>query len=165
MKGNTTYKAYLLTGSNLGNSINYLQKAATWIEEKCGVIKAASSYYKTAAWGLKEQPDFINQALAIETNLDPEDLMKSLLAIEKELGRERIVKMGPRVIDIDILIIDGIIKNSDLLKLPHPHLAERKFALIPLAEIAPTLVHTVEKKTVLQLLQDCKDDLDVQKIS
>jgi len=165
MKGNTTYKAYLLTGSNLGDSINFLQQAATWVEKKCGVIKATSSYYKTAAWGLKEQPDFINQALAIETSLSPEDLMKSILAIEKQMGRERLMKMGPRVIDIDILIIDGIIKDSDLLKLPHPHLAERRFALIPLAEIAPTLLHTVEKKTVLQLLQDCKDDLDVQKIS
>lgn len=165
MKEKTAYRAYLLTGSNLGNSIGFLEKAMQLINEQCGNITNASSYYKTAAWGFTDQPDFINQALCLVTSLEPEDLMKTLLRIELQLGRERNIKMGPRVIDIDILLIEGVIMNTDLLTVPHPHLSERKFALTPLKEIAASIVHPVEKKTVLQLLQDCKDSLDVQKIS
>lgn len=166
MKGfsnNKKYIAYLLTGSNLGNSLQYLQQAKTFIEKNCGKILSKSSYYKTAAWGFTEQPDFFNQVLMLETNLLPEKLMQELLNIEAEMGRKRIIKMGPRVIDIDILLIENFICNTTLLQVPHPQLCNRKFALVPLAEIAANVIHPVEKKSIAILLQQCSDNLDVQK--
>ena len=91
--------------------------------------------------------------------------MLELLKIEEQLGRIRTIKFGPRTIDIDILLIDELINNTTLLALPHPALPQRKFALMPLAEVAPNLVHPVEKKTISQLLLACTDSLDVQKIT
>ena len=89
--------------------------------------------------------------------------MLELLGIEECMGRKRSIKMGPRVIDLDILLIDGRIINSSLLKLPHPSLSIRRFALLPLAEIAPMLIHPISVKTIAQLLDECTDKLDVQK--
>ena len=159
------HKAYLLLGTNLGNRFKYLQLAQQQIETLCGKLYSQSSIYETAAWGLTNQPSFYNQVLVIETTLLPEVLMQTLLLIEEKLGRVRTIKFGPRTIDIDILLIDHIINNSYLLQLPHPALPQRKFALLPLAEVAPNLVHPVEKKTISQLLQTCTDTLDVQKIT
>ncbi|MBX2931046.1 MAG: 2-amino-4-hydroxy-6-hydroxymethyldihydropteridine diphosphokinase [Chitinophagaceae bacterium] len=161
---NTPYTAFLLTGGNIGNRIDNLNKAKQLIEQQCGTIKTASSFYETAAWGVTNQPNFYNQALALETNIQPITLMKTLLHIETLMGRKRTIKMGPRVIDIDILLIENFICNEPILQLPHPALIFRKFALIPFAEIAPNVIHPVEKKTILQLLQACTDTLNVQKI-
>lgn len=158
------HTAYLLTGSNLGDRFSYLHLAYTLIQQQCGVVQAASSFYQTAAWGLTDQPDFYNQALALHTRLKPEALMQTLLNIELAIGRKRDIKMGPRIIDIDILLLDEEVINTGLLTVPHPFLAERRFALLPLAEIAPAVVHPVLHKTVLQLLDDCPDTLDVNKI-
>lgn len=160
---NKKYIAYILTGSNLGNSLQYLQQAKELIAKTCGKILKQSTYYKTAAWGFTEQPDFFNQSLMLETNLPPEKLMQELLNIEAAMGRKRVIKMGPRVIDIDILLIENFICNTALLQVPHPQLCNRKFALVPLAEIAAEAIHPVEKKTIIQLLQQCDDKLDVQK--
>ncbi len=160
----TPYTAYLLTGGNLGIREENLTKAKQLIEKQCGKIKATSSIYETAAWGVTNQPNFYNQALALETNIQPIELMKMLLNIEATLGRVRIKKMGPRIIDIDILLIENFICNEEILILPHPALIFRKFALIPFAEIAPNIIHPVEKKTISQLLQACNDTLNVQKI-
>lgn len=157
--------AYLLTGGNLGDRDGYLQQARELILQHCGVITAASSIYETAAWGLTDQPAFFNQALELKTQLEPEELMRCLLRLEKTMGRKRIVKMGPRIIDLDILLVGDKIISTDLLTLPHPALPSRKFALLPLAEIAPTLVHPVLHKTIQQLLEACTDTLDVQKKS
>ncbi len=158
-------KAYILMGSNLGNRYSYLQQAQQFIEEQCGNIFSHSSLYETSAWGLTDQPAFLNQAITLKTSLSPETLMQSLLSIEEKIGRKRTIKMGPRIIDLDILLIDDIILNTPGLILPHPALPERRFALIPLNEIAPTLLHPVEKKTISELLSSCTDELDVQKIS
>ncbi len=161
----TLHTAYLLIGGNLGNRFSHLQKAIGLIEKDCGTITDKSSIYETAAWGLEDQPDFLNQVLVLQTALDPETLMKQLLLIEEKMGRTRTVKLGPRTIDLDILLIDNIVKTTDLLTLPHPALPKRRFALLPLQEVAPELVHPVEKKTISQLLKDCTDHLDVQKIT
>ena len=157
--------AFLLTGGNLGNRLQNLHKAATLIEEKCGIINSISAVYKTAAWGFTEQPDFYNQALSIYTLLQPDDLMKTLLAIESEIGRQRSFKMAPRIIDIDILLIDEMIYQSAIVTIPHPNLAERRFVLTPLAEIAGEIIHPVYRKTINKLLAECKDELTVHKIS
>lgn len=159
------YSAYILIGGNIGNRLDNLQKAAELIEQQCGQIVAQSSIYQTAAWGLTEQPDFLNQVLAVSTLLQPDVLMQTLLSIEEKMGRTRTVKLGPRTIDLDILLIDGLIINSTLLTIPHPALPKRKFALIPLAEVAGDLIHPTAKKTINQLLTDCNDELVVQKIS
>lgn len=157
-------KAYLLTGGNLGNRLQNLQNAATLIEKNIGKIEQASSVYETAAWGFTEQPAFLNQVLYVSTLLSASELIKNLLRIESAMGRERNIKMGPRIIDIDILFFNHDIINEPDLEIPHPRLHLRKFVLTPLAEIAPGYLHPVLHKTVLQLLAECEDRLDVHKI-
>ena len=159
------HQAYILLGTNLGNRLSYLQQATTYITQQVGEVSATSSIYETAAWGLTEQPSFYNQVLVVKTSVKPETLMQQLLDIETQLGRIRTIKFGPRIIDIDILLIDDLVNESAILQLPHPALPQRKFALMPLAEVAPNLLHPVEKKTISQLLQACTDTLDVQKIT
>jgi 2-amino-4-hydroxy-6-hydroxymethyldihydropteridine diphosphokinase len=156
--------AYLLIGGNLGNRSANLQNALHQIEKNCGKILDLSAIYETAAWGLTNQPSFYNQALIIETNLTPNALMEELLSIETNMGRIRSLKLGPRIIDLDILLIDQLILDTELLTLPHPSMVQRRFALLPLAEIAPNLVHPILQKTIQELLIDCKDTLDVQKL-
>lgn len=157
-------KAYLLAGGNMGNRNAYLQLAALAIEKQCGRIVARSHTYETAAWGVTDQPSFYNQAFVINTLLQPEELMKTLLEIETSLGRQRVVKMGPRTVDLDVLLIDELIMESELLIVPHPHLQSRRFALTPLAEIAPDLLHPIYQKTIQQLLAECPDLLEVTRI-
>ena len=157
--------AYLLICGNLGNRFDHLQKARELVAQFCGNIVLSSAIYETAAWGFTDQPSFYNQALAVETSLTPADLMKELLQIEEKMGRKRTIKMGPRIIDLDILLIDQFIIFSDLLKLPHPALPDRRFALLPLSEIAPGIKHPLSGKTIEQLLAECTDMLDVQKKS
>ena len=156
--------AYLLTGGNTGNRLENLNKAAALTEAYAGNIIMRSSVYKTAAWGITDQPDFFNQVLLIETSLPPEELMQILLAIEAKMGRKRLIAMGPRNIDIDILFYTQEQINRPELIIPHPRLHLRRFALEPLAEIAPGFMHPVLKKTTSQLLQDCTDNSGVYKI-
>ena len=157
--------AYLLIGGNLGNRSANLQKAIQLIEQNCGQVVQSSAIYETAAWGLTEQPAFYNQALKIETTVLPEALMQELLHIEQMMGRIRTVKLGPRTIDLDMLFYDQLILNSTLLVLPHPALTERRFVLLPLAEIAANFMHPILHKTIQVLLNECPDHLDVQKLS
>jgi 2-amino-4-hydroxy-6-hydroxymethyldihydropteridine diphosphokinase len=157
--------AFLLTGGNLGDRFFNLQTAKELIEQDCGKIIKESSVYQTAAWGFTEQPDFYNEALQLQTNLSPEELMQKLLSVEKKMGRERNIKMGPRIIDIDILLMVDFIINTSLVTIPHPRLQERRFALTPLAEIAPDVMHPVLHQSIKQLLAVCKDKLPVYKIS
>jgi 2-amino-4-hydroxy-6-hydroxymethyldihydropteridine diphosphokinase len=158
-------KAFLLSGGNIGDRKLNLRKAADLIRQNCGTITGLSSIYETAAWGIEEQPAFYNQTIEINTELSPEILMQKLLFIEEKMGRKRLEKNGPRIIDIDILLMNDLVINAESLVIPHPRLAERRFALVPLAEIAPDLIHPVTKKTITEMLNDCKDVLDVHKIS
>lgn len=157
--------AYLLAGSNMGNRTAYLQQSTKIIEEQCGNIIARSHIYETAAWGVLDQPSFYNQAFAVQTNLLPEQLMRTLLNIEATIGRHRVQKMGPRIIDLDVLLIDSLIINTPLLTVPHPHLTERRFALTPLAEIAPDLIHPIMHETIIALLAKCRDMLPVKQLN
>jgi 2-amino-4-hydroxy-6-hydroxymethyldihydropteridine diphosphokinase len=156
---------YLLIGGNIGDRMAYLQQAIAVIEQRCGKIVQRSGVYSTAAWGKKDQPDFYNQCLHLQTNYAATELMEILLDIEKSLGRIRQEKMGPRVIDIDILLFNDEVIGSATLQIPHPRLAARRFALIPLAEIGGNLLHPVLHQTIDELVIQCTDDLDVHKIS
>ncbi len=155
--------AYLLIGGNLGDRAAYLQMALTKIADTCGNITNTSSIYETAAWGNTDQPSFYNQAVVVSSTLSPEALMDQLLAIEHEMGRVRDQKYGPRTIDLDILMIDGQVFNTDKLTIPHPQMHNRRFALLPMAEVAPTLTHPILYQSIEDLLQNCPDTLDVQK--
>ena len=156
-------KVFLLTGGNLEDRMQNLQKAGSLIEEYVGQILRKSSVYETAAWGNTAQPSFLNQVIEISTLLPAEKVLSTLLEIEQKLGRIRLEKMGPRMIDIDILYFNHSIFFSTNLIIPHPQLHNRRFVLVPLAEIAPEFVHPILEKNSQQLLQACDDLLEVKK--
>ena len=155
--------AYLLTGGNMGNREENLAKARELVGEQCGTVSKVSSVYETAAWGMTEQPAFLNQALELQTNLNARQLIRRILKVEKQMGRVREEKYGPRIIDIDILLFNQEKHNYHFLKLPHPEMQNRRFALLPLSEIAAQEIHPVFNKTISTLLAGCKDELDVKK--
>ena len=157
-------KVYLQLGSNIGNSKKQLLKAQKYLGKRIGFLIHKSSLYQTAAWGDRDQPDFINQIVVINTLLDAQSCIEKILGIEHDMGRIRTKKNAPRVIDIDILFFNREIINLENLVVPHPALQDRRFVLIPLNEISPNFIHPILNKTVHQLLVDCKDPLDVKKI-
>jgi 2-amino-4-hydroxy-6-hydroxymethyldihydropteridine diphosphokinase len=156
--------AYLLTGGNEGNRKVNLSDAIKFIQIDAGVILRQSALYETVAWGVNRQQDFLNQALLVETGLGAPDLLNVLLGIEKKMGRIRLEKYGPRLIDIDIIFFNNDIIKTDGLTIPHPHLQDRRFVLEPMNEIAPGYVHPVFHKTVESLLAECPDRSGVKKL-
>jgi 2-amino-4-hydroxy-6-hydroxymethyldihydropteridine diphosphokinase len=127
--------AYIGLGANLGDPVATIREAAARLAA-VGRVGARSSLYRTPAWGVVEQPPFVNAALALETDLAPHPLLDALKAIEGELGRTPSYRWGPRAIDLDILAYGEVRLDDERLTLPHARLAERAFALVPLAEIA-----------------------------
>ena len=156
--------AHLLIGGNLGDRKENLLTAISLISEHCGSLTGSSSIYETEAWGNTDQPSFLNQALEISTSLNARQLIRRTLKIEKEMGRVRKEKLGPRIIDIDILLFENEIHDLRFLKIPHPEMQNRRFVLVPLAEIDPTLQHPVLNKTIAELLEECPDNLEVRKV-
>lgn len=154
---------FLLLGSNQGDRPGYLQRAIQALAH-LGEISARSSLYETEAWGKTDQPAFLNQAICLETSIAPEALLTDILQIERELGRERLERYGPRTIDIDILLVDRVILRTETLTIPHPELPNRRFALTALAEIAPDQIHPVFGAAIAQLLIQCTDSLHVIRI-
>lgn len=149
----------------MGNRAAALARARHQIARLVGPVLAASSLYETAAWGPIEQPAFLNQVLLVETHLPAPQVMRLLLAIEQSMGRQRTQPLGPRTIDLDMLYFNQLQLSSPLLTVPHPRLAVRRFTLVPLAEIAPHLLHPVLQLSSAQLLAACTDPLDVKKFS
>lgn len=160
-----THKTYLLLGSNLGDRKLILKNAAVVISQKIGVIESYSSIYETLAWGIEDQPAFLNQVIKVETSLHPQKLLTTINGIEKELGRVRHQKWGERLIDIDILYYNEDIIETENLVIPHPEIINRRFTLIPLAEIAPNYIHPIIKKNQSALLEICPDKLEVKNYS
>ena len=153
---------YLSLGTNQGNKLENLQNAINLIDDRIGGIQNISSVYKTPSWGFKGE-DFFNICIEVSTQHQPETLMNSLLKIENDLGRLRSNEDGyqNRNIDIDILLVNDEIIFSKTLIVPHSKMLERKFVMIPLAEIAPNAIHPIEKTKISVCLLNCDDSSEV----
>lgn len=149
-------RAYLSAGSNLGDKAANLEYALDELDE-AGAVLRASSYFETEPVGYANQPWFLNLAIELETRLAPSELLVLCLDIEHRRGRERSFPNAPRTLDLDILLYGDSVIREDGLIIPHPRMAERKFVLEPLFQIAPDLLHPVLKKSVRFLLETCAD--------
>ncbi|OSZ78987.1 2-amino-4-hydroxy-6-hydroxymethyldihydropteridine diphosphokinase [Chitinophagaceae bacterium IBVUCB1] len=158
-----TTKVYLLLGSNEGNRLEWFDKAMDLLRAGGCVVVAQSAVYETAAWGKEDQPDFLNMALCVATTLLPLQLLALTQSIEHQLGRQRTVKWGQRTLDIDILLYGNEVVDTPALQVPHPQLPNRRFALVPLADVAANLVHPTLHTTISGLLAVCPDALAVRK--
>lgn len=156
--------AYISIGSNLGNRLKYIREAIRRIEQSKEIkISKVSSVYETQPAEYRDQPWFLNMVLGLEASLEPLNLLELLLEIEGQMGRRRTRRYGPRNIDLDLLLYDDLVLNSDKLTLPHPRMHERGFVLVPLAEISPQVVHPLLKKNVEKLLEDLTTDSAFEK--
>jgi len=155
---------FLLLGSNLGDRKLLLQQAIKHIEAGVGPIIKKSSVYETQSWGKTDLPDYLNQVIIAETELSEQKTLQTILNIELLMGRVREEKWGARIIDIDILFYNSEVIDEPGLHIPHPELHKRRFTLEPLAEIAPTFIHPVLNKTILQLKNELKDSLLIKKL-
>jgi 2-amino-4-hydroxy-6-hydroxymethyldihydropteridine diphosphokinase len=145
---------YLALGSNLGDRLANLKEAVASLSPQMDV-KAKSHIYETLPWGYEDQPKFLNQAVKVQTYLEPEPLLKHIKRLEIALGRKASFQNGPRLIDIDILFYDDLVLNTPVLTIPHPRLHERGFVLLPMTDIAPDLVHPLTKKSIREMLAFC----------
>lgn len=156
---------YLGLGANIGDRLEALKKTQSFIDKYIGKIAKRSSVYETQPWGQPEQPPFLNMVVMANTTQDPRGLLLSIAKIEKEMGRERTEKWGPRVIDVDILFYGRRIIRDKGLEIPHPELHKRAFVLVPLMEIDPELEHPVLKQPVDELYMNCTDDSEVVRLN
>ena len=158
-----TRNYYLVLGGNLGDRSYYFSSAISLIRERIGVITTMSSLYETEPWGFEHENWFLNQALKITSSLLPAEVLEKIHGIEKELGRKpNITGYKSRNIDIDILFVDEEIYYSAKLVIPHPRLHKRRFALLPLLEIAPTLRHPLLDRSVEEMAESCKDTMKIK---
>jgi len=150
----------ILLGSNLGDRLANLQQAITSIASFSTILQQ-SNIYQTAAWGNTDQADFLNQAIEIQTQQTAENLMHALLAIESQMGRVRLQKWEPRIIDLDIIFYESEIHTTDFIQIPHPEMQNRAFVLKPLLDLIPNFEHPILKQTISQLWEKCPDQLEV----
>lgn len=144
---------YLGLGSNLGDRWAVLRRAVVGLAEAMG-ITAVSPVYETEAWGVTDQPDFLNLCVAAITDMEPFDLLRFVKELEVALGREPTFRWGPRAIDIDILLVEDLMMQTATLTIPHPGLPDRATVLVPLADIAPTAVHPANGRSITDLLAE-----------
>jgi 2-amino-4-hydroxy-6-hydroxymethyldihydropteridine diphosphokinase len=154
--------AYILAGSNLGDRQANIQKALSALRESGFVPRKQSDYFETEPVGYSDQPWFLNLAAEIETHLTPHQLLRGCQKIEESLGRLRTFHNAPRTLDLDILLFESIVLDEPCLIIPHPRMAERRFVLTPLAQIAPDVVHPVLKQSIRSLLTCCADPSEVR---
>ena len=156
--------AYLSAGSNLGERTANLDEAVAQLDRIGSFVRRVSSVYETEPVGFRDQPWFLNIAVEIETVLSPLELLDHCQAIEQDLGRIRTFQDAPRTLDLDILLYDDLALDSPKLTVPHPRMAERRFVLAPLAEIAPEVLHPILRQTIRTLLDACPDRSDVRSL-
>lgn len=157
--------AFIGLGSNIGDKLANLKKAIEGLGKIQGTkVLTVSSLYKTEPVGGVEQDWFVNAVAEVETSLTPRELLNKLLYIEKDLGRVRDIKWGPRVIDLDIILYDDLVMDEEGLSIPHPYLHKRGFVLVPLAEIAPKVIHPRLRKSVSELMHGIHDNKLIEKI-
>lgn len=152
---------FLQLGSNMGNRIELLSKAEEKIHNDIGRIIKKSKIYESTPWKVDGQSNYLNQVIKIDTELDPLNLLRKILLIENDLGRKRLEKWGERLIDIDILFYNDSILETPNLCIPHKHLHERNFVLIPFNDIDAEWIHPKINKSISQLLTDCSDNSNV----
>lgn len=145
-------KVWIALGSNMGNGRKNLDEAVENMNKNGVKVEKISTYIETEPYGYTEQDNFVNAVCIAETELSPRELLKTLLAIELEMGRVRLIRWGPRIIDLDILFYEDLIIDEEDLKVPHIEIQKRSFVLEPMDEISPEKVHPVFKKTVHELL-------------
>ena len=147
---------YIGIGSNLGDRHKNCLRAIELLRQNGLPATKQSSLHETAPWGVTDQPAFVNMAVEIETDVDPQGLLSLLRKIEKEMGRQETMRWGPRIIDLDILLYNAVTLNTDALTIPHPLMHEREFVLKPLAEIARDIMHPVLRRKVGDLYEAVK---------
>ena len=160
-------RCIILFGSNMGDKKKIYTQACLLINNRCGRIVAQSSAYESEPWGFEAKEWFLNRLILVETELEPEAMMRQLLDIEAELGRVRHPETGgytSRTADLDILYYGSRIVLTDSLTIPHPRLHQRRFALLPLCEVVPEFVHPAFNMTQTELLKRCFDFSEVRKI-
>ncbi len=157
--------AYLSAGSNLGDRKGNLERAFSSLHRAGIKLEKISSYFETEPVGFRDQPWFLNVAVEVRTHLAPPDLLEACQAIEAIQGRVRSFKDAPRVLDLDILLYEDLVVDEPRIVIPHPRLAERRFVLEPLAQIAPDVSHPVFKKSIRSLLESCTDSSAVRTYS
>lgn len=146
------HRVFISAGSNLGDKMANIKKAIDLLNVNDDIlVEKISKFYNTEPWGYEEQEEFLNCAFELKTLLYPKELMDLLLDIEKELKRERIIKWGPRTLDLDIIFYDDMISDNENVILPHPRMHQRQFVLKPLSDIAPYYVHPILKEYIIDL--------------
>jgi len=160
MDDDTMYnKAYISLGSNIGDRESFLKEAIQLLQEKAEIrVTNLSSIYETDPVGLKDQPNFLNMVVEVETSLNPEQLLAECLFVENQLGRVRLIRWGPRSVDLDLILFNQEIIHLDHLIVPHPRAHERAFVLMPLAEINPDIKFPTIGKSVSELLENMQNE-------
>lgn len=159
------HRSFIMLGGNVGDTICVFQSAVKMLQEMGVRILAVSSVFRTEPWGYSNQRSFLNQAAFIETKLSAVELMRLLQYIEQFHGKATMFANGPRTLDLDLVFFDSMIMESDSLTIPHPRAHLRRFNLEPLSEIASEFVHPKLNKMIKVLLEECQDELNVNKIS
>ena len=146
------HTAYLALGSNLGDKEANLRRALELVQQRGVEVVKTSSFICTEPYGVTDQPQFLNGVCEVRTSLEPLELLQTLLEIEQEMGRVRLRHWGERNIDLDLLLYEDVVMDTEELKLPHPDMQNRDFVLLPLAEIAPEIIHPTLQKTISELV-------------
>ncbi len=149
-------KVYIAFGSNIGDKYKAIEDALEMLNQRGLRVTAKSKIYETEPYGYEDQPPFVNGAVEIETHLSCREVLKTILGIENDIGRVRLIRWGPRIIDLDILMFNDEVYDEEDMKVPHIDMQNRAFVLEPLNDLCPDKIHPVLKKSIRSLLEDLK---------